>query len=155
VAISCRHASFDDHRVKAWLLPELRNRIGAGEIEAHLATRPLAISPDSVTLQAEDGVTRDVPADDVLLLTGYVADPTLLRRAGVGLAGEERAPVHDPATMQTEVPGLYVAGTAIAGSQTSHAVFIENCHAHAARIAAHLAGRAVPEADVAPERPES
>ena len=43
--------------------------------------------------------------------------------------------------MQTNLPGVYVAGTAAAGTQLSFKLFIENCHAHVVRILRHLAGQ--------------
>jgi thioredoxin reductase (NADPH) len=152
VSLSYRRADFDERSVKYWLLPELKSRIRQGEIGFHPATVPVAIGPDTITLrpvgeggeadEAADAV--EVPADDVLLLTGYVADTTLFRQAGVRLEAPDDLPVYDPDTMETEVPGLYVAGTATAGTQTSFAVFLENCHVHAERIAAHVAGDGAP-----------
>ena len=46
--------------------------------------------------------------------------------------------------METSVPGLFVAGTASAGTQHGYTLFIENCHIHATRIAAALAGEPPP-----------
>jgi thioredoxin reductase (NADPH) len=43
--------------------------------------------------------------------------------------------------METNVPGLYVAGTAAAGTQQRFRLFIENCHEHVAKIMAALTGR--------------
>jgi thioredoxin reductase (NADPH) len=155
VALSYRRHEFNASSVKYWLLPELEGRIRKGEIEGHLGTVPLAIDDRVVTLQGEGGVTFEVEADDVLLLTGYVADPTLLRRAGVAVEDPDHVPVYDPDTMETDVPGLYVAGTVTAGTQAMFTVFIENCHGHAERIAAHIAGRAAPAVDPRHDRPES
>jgi thioredoxin reductase (NADPH) len=156
VALSYRREAFDPSAVKYWLLPELQGRIRRGEIAAHLATVPVAIDADGVSLQRVGGDEISVvPADDVLLLTGYVADPALFRRCGIGTEGPEDLPVHDPDTMQTEVPGLYVAGTATAGTQTRYAVFLENCHVHAERIAAHIAGQRGPRRPADFDLPES
>ena len=85
-----------------------------------------------------DEIVR-VPADDVLKLVGYVQDKSLFRQAGIELVGPESAPRHDPETMESNVPGLYVAGTAVAGTQSSrYQTFLENCHVHVDRIVAHL-----------------
>ncbi len=146
VALSYRRAAFDPSHVKYWLLPELEGRIERGEITGFLETRPTAITPTHVTLALRDGTTREVEADDVLLLTGYEGDATLFESAGVALDGEDRVPRHDETTMETNVPGLYVAGTAVAGTQSSFQVFLENCHVHADRIAAALTGTAPPPA---------
>ena len=77
----------------------------------------------------------------VLLLTGYEADMDLLRSAGITLTGVCQTPTFHPATMQTDVPGLYVAGTAVGGTQDKYSVFIENCHVHVERIVRALTGR--------------
>jgi thioredoxin reductase (NADPH) len=90
-----------------------------------------------------------------LALIGYEQDNTLLRLAGVELRGDCGAPVFDEKTMQTNIPGLYVAGTAVGGTQEKYTVFIENCHVHVDRIIASLTGAAAPQAPPAPVMPES
>jgi bacillithiol disulfide reductase len=156
VTISYRGAVFDEARIKYWLLPEIKGLIKAGHIRFEPMTIPAAITPQGATMARLDGGAKaqaqfDVPADDVLLLTGYEMDGGLLEGAGVQLAGPQRAPVFNPGTMETNVPGLYVAGTATAGTQQRFRVFIENCHEHGPRIAAHILGGTPPEP--APERP--
>jgi thioredoxin reductase (NADPH) len=156
VAISYRRPEFKASSVKYWLLPELEGRLRRGQITGHLGTVPVAIDPDAVTLEPAGGGERfTVPAEDVLLLTGYVGDTTLLRAAGVEVEGPEGVPVFDPDTMETNVPGLYVAGTVTAGTQSSFMVFIENCHVHAERIVAHLTAAPTPRAGEPYERPEA
>ena len=82
---------------------------------------------------------EELPADAVYLLTGYRADTDLLTRAGVTL-NERDAPVHDPATFETNVPGLFVAGGAIAGVDTG-TIFIENGRFHGEKIIEEIARR--------------
>ena len=91
----------------------------------------------------------------MLLLVGYEADMSLCRMAGVELQGDGQAPAHDPDTMQTNVPGVYVAGTAVAGTQDRYRLFIENCHVHVERILAHLTGQIADAPEPVFERPES
>ena len=91
--------------------------------------------------QLETGNSQEVPADFVLLLTGYRADMSLFSAAGVELRGEQQLPAHNPHTMETNIPGLFVAGTAVAGTQRGYKVFLENCHVHVERIVAALQGR--------------
>lgn len=142
IALSYRREWFDEKAVKYWLLPELRELIRAGQIEFYPRTRPLRITPETVTLERLDGgAERELPADFVLLMTGYVMDARLLAEAGVRLEGENGVPAHDPDTMQTNVPGIYLAGTAAAGTQTHFKVFIENGHEHVAKIVHSLTGR--------------
>jgi thioredoxin reductase (NADPH) len=98
-----------------------------------------------------------VAADEVLLLTGYAQDPDLFEQAGVTLEGPGRKPRFDEETMETDVPGLYVAGTAAAGTQLGGVrAFIENTHVHVERVVAAVTGREPPRVD-APvyELPES
>ena len=142
VTISYRKASFDPQRIKYWLTPEIEMLIKTGKIVFHPQTVPRHITTSRVTLQhVKSGKTNEVPCDFVLLLTGHEMDTSLFAMAGVKLEGENRAPTFDPATMQTNVPGLYVAGTASAGTQIRFHLFIENCHPHVAKITTSLTGR--------------
>ena len=154
VSISYRRDAFPEKSVKYWLLPELKGRVYRGEIAAHMETEPVAITPTHVTLRTSDE-DYDVPADAVLLMTGYTADMTLFEGLGARLEGENRQPVVNAETMETTVPGLYVAGTATAGTQHGYTLFLENCHIHAARIAAALAGEPPPPAPPPLTVPES
>jgi len=155
VALSYRRAAFDADAVKYWLLPELEGRLRRGEIAFHPETTPVSIAPDHVVLRRRDGTRVVVPADHVLVLIGFRAAMGLFRSAGVKLDGEREVPRHDPGTMETDVPGLYVAGTATAGSQQSYTVFIETCHIHARRIAAALTGAPPPAAEAPAGQPEN
>lgn len=101
-------------------------------------------SASSFPAPLRPGEQRHIPFDDVLLLTGYEQETTLLDQLGVSLEGEARRPVYDKRTMQTNAPGVYIAGTAIDGSPSGGVlVFIENAHIHAQRIAASIAGAAL------------
>jgi len=146
VAVNYRHESFDAKSIKYWLLPEITGLIESGKIESHFNSIPIEIKPDHVLLKRANGEKYKVPADFILLLIGYEADMTLCRLAGVRLDGPGECPVFDPATMETNIPGIFVAGTAVAGTQQRYKVFIENCHVHVARIAAALMHRPPPQA---------
>ena len=98
----------------------------------------------------------EVPADFVLLLIGYVQDNKLFKLAGVELSGSCGAPLYDERTMETNVPGIYVAGTAVGGTQEKYTVFIENCHVHVDRIVSALTGDSPPASSpMILEQPES
>src|SRR5688572_7783160 len=160
VSLSYRRDRLPAKSIKYWLLPEINGLMQSGRIPAHLSTVPRAITPTHVTLaRVGDSLyghdTFDVPADFVLLLIGYVQDNKLFKLAGVQLEGDCGAPVFNPRTMETNVPGLYVAGTAVGGTQDKYRVFIENCHVHVARITAALTGAAPPEAPAPFAAPES
>jgi thioredoxin reductase (NADPH) len=154
VALSYRREMLPEKSIKYWLMPEIKGYMKDASIEAYFQTMPIEITPDRVTLQR--GNERfDVPADFVLLLIGYEQDNKLFKLAGVELRGDCQAPVFDEQTMETNVPGLYVAGTAVGGTQDKYRVFIENCHVHATRIVNALTGVTPPPAPAELEQPES
>ncbi|MCP3902196.1 MAG: NAD(P)-binding domain-containing protein [Planctomycetes bacterium] len=146
VALSYRGDTFDPKRVKYWLRPEIEWLIDKGRIAWHPRTTPVAIEPDRLVIASVDDETdtRALDADFVLLLTGYVQDRTLFDQLGVECAGPTQAPVFDRKTMRTNVPGVFVAGTATGGSQQRARVFLENCHVHVERIARAITGAAAP-----------
>jgi thioredoxin reductase (NADPH) len=81
---------------------------------------------------------------------------TLFKLAGVNLKGDAQIPEFNPRTMETNVPGVYAAGTAVAGTQDRYKIFLENCHVHVDRIVAALTARALPpEAEPSHAIPES
>jgi thioredoxin reductase (NADPH) len=147
VAISYRRDRLPEKSIKYWLLPEINTLIQAGRIEACFNTVPTAITPTSVSLRStlaggngDPSSTLDIPADFVLALIGYEQDDTLFKLAGVERLGDCHAPSLNPETMETNVPGLFVIGTAVGGTQDKYTVFIENCHVHVARVLAALTG---------------
>jgi len=136
--------------IKYWIRPDIDNRIKEGSIAARFEHCVKEIRPTSVVLipaggageagrAREAGSEEELPADAVYLLTGYRADAELMCRAGV-LLDERQAPVHDPETFETNVPGLFVAGGAIAGVDTGM-IFIENGRFHGTKIVEEIARR--------------
>ncbi len=157
VSISYRCPDFDAQAVKHWILPDLKAQIELGTITFYPETIPLEITPQNVCLgRLKDGVLTpqrsDVPADFVLLNTGFIQDPTLFSLTGVNLVGEQRAPEYNPDTMETNVPGVYVAGTAAAGSQKRYRLFIENSHLHVGKIVLALTGKWPAQLGTIPDR---
>lgn len=146
VALSYRRPEFDFERIKPHLAMDLGDRLKKGEMTFYPATLPVEITPGCVRLagtsdgRSPDGPIHEVPADFVLLATGFVADMRLFELAGVQLHGAERAPVYNPETMETNVPGLYVAGTAAGGTQSRFKYFISTCHHHVSNIVRHISG---------------
>jgi thioredoxin reductase (NADPH) len=122
-----RHAALGES-IKYWVKPDIENRIKEGTIGARFNTRVVEIAPSSVLLEGPDGQTRE-PADAVLLMTGYRSDPILLRQAGAQLDAATGAPIHNETTFETTVPGLFVIGAVVAGSQSGR-IFIENGRFH-------------------------
>lgn len=129
-----------DRGVKPWVAPDLRNRITEGSIEAHFETRIRAIEPGEVIVDAAGGEQR-LPARRVYLMIGYTPDTTLLRQAGVSIEPTTGIPVHDPATMETDASGIFLAGVVVAGYDANK-TFIENGRLHGQLIATRLAGSA-------------
>ena len=147
VAVSYRRSQFSD-RVKHFILPDLQAQIDNGNIVFYPETVPIEITPKHVVLQkTKNGQLSSGPklthnADFVLICTGFRADMALFEMAGVNLIGPKRKPELDPDTMESNVPGLYVAGTAVAGMlQDNYRIFIENSHDHVDKIVVALTGK--------------
>ena len=101
-------------------------------------TWPVEIRERTVLLNTGD----ELAADFVLALTGYRQDTTLFEMLGVDLQGGDRKPRLDESTMETNVPGVFVAGTAIAGSPRERVrIIVEDCHVHVPRIVAAIQER--------------
>jgi thioredoxin reductase (NADPH) len=124
--------------IKYWVRPDIENRIKEGSIGARFSTCLTEIRSTSVLVHGPDG-EEEIPADTVFLLTGYRADSEIMAGAGVEF-GPRNAPVCDPETFETNVPGLFVAGGAMAGEDTG-TVFIENGRFHGEKIVEVIASR--------------
>jgi thioredoxin reductase (NADPH) len=127
-----------DRTVKAWVLPDIINRVKEGSIGVRWRSRIRAITPTHVDLVSDvTGASEMVPADAVLAMTGYHADTTLLQRLGVPVDPATGVPAHDEASMATPVPGCYLAGV-IASGNDANRLFIENARGHGEMIVRHL-----------------
>ncbi|MCC6318819.1 MAG: YpdA family putative bacillithiol disulfide reductase [Gemmatimonadaceae bacterium] len=133
-----------DKRIKPWVVPDLTNRIAEGSIAACWNARVTAIDAEAVHVRDVDGAAHRLGADHVYLLTGYAPNVDLLRAVGVPIDPVTGIPAHEPTTLETTVPGLFVAGVVIAGFDANK-VFIENGRHHGDRIVARLQGRTAPE----------
>jgi len=122
--------------VKYWVRPDIENRIRAGDIVAHFNSTVQEIGTDYVVLRTPSGSLR-LKNDFVFALIGYHPDYDFLRSVGIELATEQLRPVCDPENLESNVPGIYVAGVIVAGSRTNE-IFIENGRFHGKLIAAHL-----------------
>ena len=124
-------------RVKYWVRPDIINRIEEGSITAYFESEVTEITDGTITLKTPEGI-KSIPNDFVLALTGYRPNFQLLIQAGVKLSlDRKRLPEYNPETMQTNVPGLYLAGV-ICGGMETHKWFIENSRIHAQRIITHI-----------------
>ncbi|HKR67144.1 MAG TPA: NAD(P)-binding domain-containing protein [Thermoanaerobaculia bacterium] len=135
VTLSYRRDDFDAKSVKFWLLPEIRSMIRDDRVRFLPRTSPVEIRGGTVLL--DNGET--IEADFVLALTGYKQDTTLFDMLGVDLQGADRKPLLNEETMETNVRGVFVAGTAVAGSPAERVrVIVEDCHVHVERIVSRL-----------------
>ena len=126
--------------VKYWIKPDIENRIKEGSIAARFGTCVELIGPDAVVVRGPKG-RDEIPADIVYLMTGYHPDPGFFESAGVRVDPETLVPAHDPQTLETNVPGFYLAGSVVSGKNTGR-IFIENGRFHGeAIVKSILAGR--------------
>ena len=132
-----------DKKIKPWVLPDFTNRVAEGSIRAIWENRVVEIGAESVTLRSTDGVVSAVPADHVFLMTGFAPSVDLLRQLGVSIDRMTGIPRHDPTTLETDVPGVFVAGVVNAGYDANK-VFIENGRFHGDQIVARLLGKPAP-----------
>jgi thioredoxin reductase (NADPH) len=127
-----------DRTVKAWVLPDIVNRVKEGSIAVRWRSRVRAITPTHVEVVSDQsGAAEMLPADAVLAMTGYHADTSLLQRLGVPVDPVTGVPAHDESTMATPVPGCYLAGV-IASGNDANRLFIENARGHGELIVRHL-----------------
>lgn len=139
VTLVHRGAAIHSH-VKYWILPDIQNRIKHGEIRAYFESEVTAITEDEVSLRTPNGPVT-LRNDFVFALTGYHPDFSFIESLGVTLNMEDaRCPVVDPATLESNVAGIYLAGVIVAGERTNE-IFIENGRFHGALIAQHLAAK--------------
>lgn len=125
-----------DNGVKPWVRPVIANRMHDGSVTAHFESRVTEILPDRVRLESPEG-PKDVLATQVYLLTGYLPETGLLADLGVPIDEKSGIPTHDPVSMATPLPGIYLAGV-IASGFDANKIFIENGRDHGDQIVAHL-----------------
>lgn len=127
-----------DPNIKPWVLPDIAARIRDGDIAARWRSRITEIRPETVVVRSDvTGAEEEIANDWVLAMTGYMPSRELLLSLDVDFDPETGIPVHDPETMQTNVPGVFIAGVITAGNNANK-VFIENGREHGPRIAAAL-----------------
>lgn len=123
-----------DPGVKPWVVPDITNRLDRGEIDVFWRHRVAKVTPGTVVLrQEETGEERTLENDWLLAMTGWSSDPVLLRELGVAVDEATGVPAHDPETMETNVPGVFIAGVLAAGNDANK-IFIENGRAHGGQI---------------------
>jgi thioredoxin reductase (NADPH) len=127
------------HRhIKYWIKPDIENRIKNGEITACLGSTVNLISEDSVQLLTPGNSVKTIPNDFVFALTGYHPDFAFIESLGITLdEANDRCPICNPATLESNIKGIYLAGVIVAGERTNE-IFIENGRFHGKLIADSL-----------------
>ena len=134
------HRGPEIHRhVKYWIKPDIENRIKAGEVTAYFQSQVAEITPDAVLLETPSD-RLILKNDFVFALIGYHPDFEFLHALGVRSEGHDRMPVCDPATLESNVRGIYLAGVIVAGKRTNE-IFIENGRFHGRQIAKDLTAK--------------
>jgi len=138
VTLIHRESAISD-RVKYWIKPNLENRIKSGEIRAYFRSRVVEILPDSIRIETPEGA-KTLQNDFVFAMIGYRPDLDFLAATGITLESSTQKPRTDPATLESERPGIYLAGVIVAGMHTNE-IFIENGRFHGRQIAESIASR--------------
>lgn len=123
--------------VKYWILPDIENRIKGGQVRALFSSRVARFGERTVHVAGAQGEETIVHADFAFVLIGFGPDSALLRSAGVQLDPLTLAPRCNPDTFETNVPGLYAAGSVVAGKETN-IIFVENGRLHGSRIVSSI-----------------
>jgi thioredoxin reductase (NADPH) len=138
VTLVHRHAHLGQ-TIKYWVKPDIENRIKAGQIKALFETRVMEITPQEVIVSNSGGEKR-LPAKQVFALTGYHPDFHFIQNLGVHLDPVTCKPALDPNTLESNVPGIHLAGVVIGGRHTGE-IFIENGRFHGKQIIEALKSR--------------
>lgn len=131
-----------DKRIKPWVLPDFMNRMKEGSVAVRWNSRVSSIERGAVVLTSDSGDER-LPATFVYVMTGFAPQLDLLRQAHVPIDAQTGIPEHDALTLETPVPGLFIAGVVVAGYDANK-IFIENGRYHGDRIVARLLGKSAP-----------
>jgi thioredoxin reductase (NADPH) len=132
-------AAFTSHVIKPWILPEFEEWVAKGAIALRFNSRVTAITDRWATVSS-NGINAEIPAELVYLMTGYTPKPGLLGELGVPFDAESGVPKHNPETMETPIPGVFVCGVLTSG-HNANGIFIENGRGHGELIARALTNR--------------
>lgn len=119
-------------RVKYWVRPDIINRIKEGSIKAYFHSNLEAVREHEVDINTPDGLIT-IPNDFVMAMTGYKPNFGFLKKLGIILSEDKCIPQYNHQTMETNLPGLYLAGV-VCGGMDTHLWFIENSRIHADMI---------------------
>ncbi|MEJ5262823.1 MAG: YpdA family putative bacillithiol disulfide reductase [Ignavibacterium sp.] len=119
--------------VKYWVKPDIENRIKEGSIKAYFNSVVTEIKENEIVIKTPDRIIN-LENDFVFAMTGYHPDYNFLSDAGIKFSSDEnKIPLFNPETFQTNVEGLFLAGVVCGGMETNK-WFIENSRDHAENI---------------------
>ncbi|MGP4060109.1 YpdA family putative bacillithiol disulfide reductase [Halobacillus sp. H74] len=119
--------------IKPWILPQFEALVRKGIVDMEFCANVKEITQDEVIYDCR-GEEKRIDNDFVFAMTGYRPDHSFLTRMGVEMDSETGRPTFDEATMETNVPGIYIAGV-IAAGYNNNEIFIENGRHHGGKIA--------------------
>jgi thioredoxin reductase (NADPH) len=128
-----------NHQVKYWIKPDIEKRIADAQIVAYFNSELVEITVDTAVIETPQG-RKIIKNDFVFAMTGYHPDFQFLESMGIRFNGEERRPLCNSVTLESNVPGIYLAGVIVAGSRTNE-IFIENGRFHGEQIVAALTAK--------------
>jgi thioredoxin reductase (NADPH) len=131
-----------DKKIKPWVGPDFLNREKEGSIATCWDSRVRRIEPGHVVIESPRGEER-LKADLVYVMTGFAPNTDLLKQVGVPIDAVTGIPSHNPDTLETSVPNVFIAGVVVAGFDANK-VFIENGRYHGDQIVARILGQAKP-----------
>lgn len=125
--------------VKYWVKPDIENRIKEGSIKAYFNSVVTEIKEKEIVIKTPGGIIN-LKNDFVFAMTGYHPDYNFLSDAGIKFSSDEnKIPLFNPETFQTNVEGLFLAGVVCGGMETNK-WFIENSRDHAEKIFNYITG---------------
>ena len=138
VTLVIRDAEVSD-RVKYWIRPDIINRLKEGSIKAYFKSNLKAVRDYEVDIETPEGIIT-IANDFVMAMTGYMPNFEFLKKLGIVLSEDKFIPHYNPETMETNLPGLYLAGV-VCGGMDTHLWFIENSRIHADIIIGDIVGK--------------
>ncbi|MCC7391085.1 NAD(P)-binding domain-containing protein [Candidatus Sumerlaeota bacterium] len=137
VSLSYRRREFAGKGLKYWLKPDIENRLKNNEIAGYLGSNVERIDRETVTLRIDDGTTVTIANDFVIPCLGYDPPTQFLKNLGISVEPESNKPVHNPANLESNIPGVFIAGVITQGNISGN-VFIENSRHHGELILPRL-----------------
>lgn len=119
-------------KVKYWIMPDIKKRIESRQVRAIFNTTVQEILPEYIVINTKGRIAK-IKNDFVFAMTGYRPDKKLMDAFGIKYSPETLAPKHSPKNLETNVKGVYVAGSIISGINNNR-VFIENSRDHGKKI---------------------